>query len=290
MTHRLIVIGANGAIGSAISSHFKDLGWHTVGLSHRPQGAQIAFDQMRDNPETIPIETGNEVVVLCGGFNDIDRCLREAVTSTEMNIGGTVRILTFLSRHPDFVPVYLSSDAVFDGVAGNYSETSDRAPASLYGAQKSICEDVVRDLFGRHLIFRMSKVFSAARDNVLMRQMAMVAAGEPISCFHDQYLSPVDVVDIARALEIAHRKDCTGTYHLACDDVASRADIGRAICAALEMPSDLVRSCSMGDMEFLEPRSWNSTLNNAKARDELGMRFVGLEPMIAKYCEPKNES
>ena len=135
-TKNYIVIGANGAIGASFCSTLKTIGLDVVELSHSPTFTQTQFNVLQDIPESIPlIKNKNNIVILCAGYSNIADCEKNPELSNQFNVVGLKNILSYL-RSYDVVPVFLSSDNIFDGTRESYDEQDHPNPPNLYGKQK----------------------------------------------------------------------------------------------------------------------------------------------------------
>jgi dTDP-4-dehydrorhamnose reductase len=114
--------------------------------------------------------------------------------------------------------VYLSSDGIFDGERGQYTEGDEPTPCTRYGKNLLFCETLVKELCSDYCIIRPSYIygFSAGRlDFRLSRTRERLEQGEHIEFFDDMYKSPLGVWQVAEAVADLSLSSYVGTLHVA---------------------------------------------------------------------------
>ena len=125
------------------------------------------------------------------------------------------RLLTFMPHHRF---IYLSSDGIFSGSKGHYSEEDEPKPQTLYGRNLLTCESLIRQTLSNHSIIRPSYIYgwvNGRLDDRLSRVREKLLAGESVVGFHDVYKSPLGVKQLARAVVEVAASPFTGTLHVA---------------------------------------------------------------------------
>jgi dTDP-4-dehydrorhamnose reductase len=87
----------------------------------KPQDVAAAF--RRSNPD---------VIIHTAALARLDECFRNPSVAEAINVQAT-RHLVQLARKTGTRFVYVSTDLVFDGEKGNYSESDHPSPISVYG-------------------------------------------------------------------------------------------------------------------------------------------------------------
>ena len=111
--------------------------------------------------------------------------------------------------------VQISTDAVFDGSKGNYSEDDMPNPLNTYAQSKLAGEEAVRQAYPDAIIARV--VFYgwslAGKPRLAEFFFNNLSQGKPVNGFTDSIFSPLYVRDLADLLLEAMSKKLTGTYH-----------------------------------------------------------------------------
>lgn len=140
-------------------------------------------------------------IIHAAAFTSPPRAEKEPMKAMSVNIAGTANIVLLCAKHKLRL-VYLSTDYVFSGEKGNYSEEDELNPQNLYAWSKLGGECAVR-MYSNSLIIRTSFC-----EPVFPHEKAFV----------DQYTSRDSVEVIApMVLELSKRQDLTGIIHIGTD-------------------------------------------------------------------------
>jgi dTDP-4-dehydrorhamnose reductase len=140
---------------------------------HERPYASIEFDFWTDNPNTLIDQYQPDWVVFAATveYHDYD-IPRDTFAAAVERIVRACQDCRF---------VYVSSDAVFDGSIGRYSESVSPAPESEYSHRLTIFENHVRSICNDYCIIRPSYLFGFARgalDDRLDRTRTRLKNGE----------------------------------------------------------------------------------------------------------------
>ena len=137
--------------------------------------------------------------------------------------------------------VFLSTDLVFDGQTGHYTETDPPAPLLAYGAMKADAERQVRSGHPTAVVVRASLFVG---ESGVMRRPAYecenLARGRPVTLYRDEWRSPTHVDDVARAVWDLAARDVAGTFHVAGPDRLTRLELGTLLCALFQLDARLL--------------------------------------------------
>ena len=190
-----------------------------------------------------------------------------------LNVEATCRLIDQLLER-GIIPVFASSDAVFDGSRGSRTETDTPRPVLTYGKQKLEVENYLAQHAAKWLVVRLAKVIgTAAAGDMLEDWMNALDAGTEIVCARDQVLSPVHVDDVVRALTELACGSHTGLFHVAGPDVLTRWDLLQLLIgevARFRAVDPRVRACRLAELKVAEPRPCDSSMSSAKLREILG--------------------
>lgn len=114
--------------------------------------------------------------------------------------------------------VYISSDAIFDGEKGNYSEDDPPSPANPYGHNLVLCEALVTELVPNSCIVRPSYIYgfnNGQLDARLARTRDTLSKGESYTAYDDYYKCPLSVHEVAEAVVYLAEAGYRGPIHVA---------------------------------------------------------------------------
>jgi dTDP-4-dehydrorhamnose reductase len=165
--------------------------------------------------------------------------------------------------------IHVSTDVVFSGAHGRYTEEAELDPVTDYGRSKAAAEPLVRDASPEALIVRTSLVYGGPGSPESKHERN---ARDPALTFYtDELRSPIQVGDLASALLELAESDITGVLHVAGADDVSRCEFARLVAGDVRcapIPPDAVR-----------PR--DCTLDSSRARTLLNTRLRGCREVLA---------
>jgi dTDP-4-dehydrorhamnose reductase len=214
------VVGGSSYIGRRLTAQ---LGRRAVATFHRrPFAGGVKFDLETDR---LPREEAYSHAVLLSGETNPDRCAANPEATRHINVTRMCALIDGLIAR-GMVPIFASTESVFDGAKGNYTEDDAPNPILEYGRQKIAVENHLRSSGAPHLTFRLARVYGDAGDGTLVPGLVeSVLKDGPLSCAADQISSPIHVSDVAEGILHAIARGLTGTYHLCGHEAVSRYDI-----------------------------------------------------------------
>lgn len=138
--------------------------------------------------------------------------------------------------------VLFSSDMVFDGATGGYTEDSRLSPGTPYGAMKLEAEALTQAEHGGALVIRTSLL--VGESGIMMRpayECDALVRGQAVTLYRDEWRSPTFVDDLARAAWELAALDVAGVFHVAGPERLSRMDLGEILCARYRFDASLLR-------------------------------------------------
>lgn len=141
-------------------------------------------------------------------------------SAVEKDVGETFEncVQHFVASCRSCYLVYVSSDALFDGKKGNYSETDLPSPITDYGRNLVYFETQVQTRVVNHLIIRPSYLYGyslGVLDSRLENAKAQLEAGETLYYFDDMYKSPLEVNEAANFMTQLISRKSRGIVHVA---------------------------------------------------------------------------
>ncbi len=276
------IIGASGFVGSHLLSRYRSRYPDCIGTCFSHRGADLVAFDLRE-PDVRPlrlVETGHEAVVITAAQTGID-CCEHDLDAARINVHGTLELIGQLGRLGMHV-VFLSTDNVFNGKVGGYSDDSPPDPPMAYGRHKWEIEREIGNLAERHTVVRLSKTFGLRKgDGTLLDEMAAkLTAGQTIRAAHDLIFSPTWVEDVVEAIVSIQDCDLRGIINVSSPEPWSRYELGTAVADALGASSDLVRRVSFSELQVSPNRPLNTSLTCDRLRTELDLTFRSVRDCV----------
>jgi len=219
-----------------------------------------------------------EVIVNAAAMTNVDACEMERQLAWTLNVT-VVEHLVRIARATDAHLVHLSTDYVFDGEAGPYTEEDLPAPINYYGKSKLAGENAITTAGIDHAILRTNVVYGppSGRPDFVQWVIKALDTSRPITVVTDQFSNPTYVDDLAMAIIRVVERKRTGLYHIGGADYLSRYDFARRIATFFKVSTDLIRPITTAELQQAAKRPLKGGLVSLKAQAMLGLRFRGVE-------------
>ena len=195
-----------------------------------------------------------DVVINCASYTDVDGCENAPRKAAEVNTYGVY----LLSQAFDGKLIYISTDYIFDGQSGPYTEEAAPNPISIYGWSKLGGELVLRNR-PNALIVRTTILFDQFSNNFVTAVIKRLLSGETVTAPNSLYGSPTYVPHLAEA--ILKAVNLTGIINIAGNRVMSRLKF-------VQMIAEIVGQGAIqdGPITGTAPRPLNAGLDVGKAQ------------------------
>jgi dTDP-4-dehydrorhamnose reductase len=228
---KIFISGASGLIGGNCLKHFKEMGCDVVGSYFSFQTDETVFyDTLEEgNPFNFDVRAFKpDVIVHCGALTHVDYCESHEEESYEKTVQTTKNLID-LANELGARMVYISTDYVFDGIKGPYREDDPVNPLSIYARHKLDAEQLVLAHIKNALVLRVTNVYGdeLRGKNFIARIIDQCKNKQKLTLKlpYDQYASPCNAWDIARAMYVLLRDHKDGIYHMAGTDYLNRVEL-----------------------------------------------------------------
>ncbi|MEM3081552.1 MAG: dTDP-4-dehydrorhamnose reductase [Nitrososphaerota archaeon] len=214
-----------------------------------------------------------DAVVHMAALGDVDQCEKKKRAAWEVNVEGTVNIVTLALKYSSFF-IYLSTDYVFDGAEGLYEEGSLPRPINYYGLTKLCGEVASHSLTTDSAIVRTSTIYGLGpgRQNFAKLLVEKLSKGEKIKALEDQYTSPTHATLLGEAIAEVVDKRITGILHIAGERL-SRYEFAVRVAESLGLDKSPIAPARMQEFSWIAPRPRDSSLKCEKTMSMLKTSF-----------------
>ena len=213
------------------------------------------------------------MVVNCAAITHVDWCETHPEEARTVNADVPAR-LAKMAAQAGIPMIQISTDSVFDGRRGNYSESDTPNPLNVYAAAKLQAESAVLSASDCHLVIR-TNIFGvtpvhAARLGLAGWLIEQLSNGKTVRGFSDALFSPVYVGDLSRLLLRAVAIPLAGLYHLGSTEPLSKFDFAVLLAKKFRFDESLIALASMADTEFVAARPRDTSIDSSKIAAWLG--------------------
>lgn len=295
---RILVTGSNGLLGQKLVAALRNdpavkLIATSRGEDRTPDPGSNLYLPLDCTDETAVHrafdETHPDAVIHTAAMTNVDACELDPVACQLQNVTA-VQNLVNASKNIDVHFIHLSTDFIFDGKNGPYSEEDRPDPLSIYGQSKWDAERIVINSgLTKWAIARTIIVYGIAkglsRSNVVLWAKGALEKGQPIKVVDDQWRMPTLAEDLADGCIRIAKQGATGIYNLSGPDGMSILELVARVGKFFDLDTSVitrVTSESLGQPAKRPPRT-GFILD--KARRDLGYAPKSFEEGLAVLRE-----
>jgi dTDP-4-dehydrorhamnose reductase len=224
-----------------------------------------------------------DVIVNCAAITNVDACELERETAWKVNVGGVENLIE-ASHRTDAMIVHVSSDYVFDGKNGPYTEDDRPEPLSYYGKTKLASENALLASGRKFFIARTLVLYGHAtgvKANFVLWLVQSLEKKTPVRIVDDQIGNPTLADDLAYGLLRGVELEKTGIYNVAGRDIMSRYEFALRVADVFSLDHSLITPIKTADLHQPAPRPLKSGLVTLKAEVDLGIKPSTVEEGLA---------
>jgi dTDP-4-dehydrorhamnose reductase len=242
-------------------------------------GLPVQFD-IRDAEQVVRAfaTVRPDCVIHTAALTKPDYCETRPEETRAVNVTGTRNIVEGC-KGVGAKLIHISTDLVFDGKKGNYSEDDATQGINEYSRSKIAAERIVLDDSPDAVILRLSVLYGprhSAHPSFLDEILGRWQCGQAMAFFTDQYRNPTFAPQVAHAVEqILAQPRVHGLFHLGGADRLSRYEFALIVARLLGAQARLIGRASMFDHTGPAARPQDCSLVSEKIGRVLGLVPLG---------------
>lgn len=180
---------------------------------------------------------------------------------------------------------HISTDAVFDGIRGNFTEEDETNPLNVYAKTKLAGEQAVLEVYPEAAVVRVN-FFGwsiGGRRSLAEFFYNNLQEGKPMKGFTDSLFCSMLVNDLSGVLLGMLEKELSGVYHAVSPEAMSKYDFGVGIAEKFGFDPGLIEPISVGDAGLAATRSPNLTLRTDKLQEALGHKLPTISDGLTRF-------
>ncbi len=236
---KALIVGIDSQIGGALAESLRQVGFDIHGTSRRRiEGKDLSRLDLSDLGG-LALLPSCDVAFLCAAETRLATCRNDLKATTLINVVAPATIASHFVRQGSFV-IFLSSNAVFDGIVPHRLADSPMCPTTPYGAQKAAAERQILGLGDSVAILRLTKVLTPTLA-LFKGWIEALKNGREVTPFGDMMLAPVPVSLVTEALARIAEQRAGGIFQASASRDVSYAEAVHHIACRLGAHPDLVR-------------------------------------------------
>ena len=224
-------------------------------------------------------EVQPDVVIHTAAIGSVDYAEKNQEATRQVNFGGT-EVVVELCRTFNSRLIYISSNAVFDGLDPLYSESALVHPINYYGRLKVEAENLIQSSALSSAIVRPILMYgwpyAGERDNPVSWWLRSLREGKPIKVVDNVFSKPLPAWFCAEVIWKIIQKDLTGIYHAAGRDHVSLYQFAVTTAQVFNLDTALITPVPDSYFPEIAPRPKDTSFDTTKIETELGVNPIGI--------------
>ncbi len=285
----MVIIGASGFVGRYLFSYARAENQNVLGTQSKLNlPGLIKFNVLDQRiKDCIPTSylkyNGKSYAIIAIKFGSMDSYIEGLNQGYEFEIE-RINLLINDLLNMGLTPVYISTNAVFDGKTGFYSEKEECRPISLYGNYMAEIERVIKSNEQDTLVLRLSNVVgdNPSEKHLFSDWYNCIKKNKPIYCIDGQILSPTYVHDVAKAVYLGCKGHLTGIYHITNTEHFQRSELANLFKSLIGRKIPVINKTEK-ELGIIDPRPIKGHLNSSKFIEATKMRYTPMRNVINRF-------
>jgi dTDP-4-dehydrorhamnose reductase len=277
---KIVVAGASGLLGSKIIGKVEKK--YAIYPTHatRPLFPNSLKMNITDEIEVKRIfsKVKPDILIHTAAETNVDKCENNKDYALRVNAEGT-KVLAKACNQVDARIVYVSTDYVFDGEKGLYTEEDKPNPVNYYGLTKLMGEKYVAELCEGFVILRTSVLYGVhpEKPNFATWVIKSLKEKKRLTVIEDHYNSPTFADNLAEVILEIIDKRLEGVYHTAGSERISRYKFALKIAETFDFNAGLISPIKMSELKvWTAKRPKDSSLRVDKVKKRINTELLGV--------------
>lgn len=279
--NRILITGSNGMLGQrAVQFYLKNENVELLATSVEEKSLIENVDYIscdikdRNSIKKIILDYCPDFIIHTAAFTNVDLSEKLREDAWKINVKG-VEYISEAARAIDTHIIHISTDYIFDGKDGPYSENAIPNPLGYYGRTKLASENALRISNTYFTILRTNVLYGIAlnsRPDFVRWVVSSLDENKNIRIVNDQINNPTFIDDLVQAINKIIEFKKTGIFNVGGIEFLSRYDFTLRIADYFNLDKKLITPITTEELKQPARRPLKSGLIILKAETELGYK------------------
>jgi len=256
---------------------FPTLSYESIDITNRRQlGFHISFYHP-------------QVIINAAAYTDVDGCEIHKDKARVVNVGGVKNLVSFC-KEQKIKLIQFSTDYIFNGEDGPYSEEAPPDPVSFYGETKLESEKIIKESGIEFLIIRTNVLYGFGKNvkpNFLIWLLEKLSRNEKIQIVTDQFNNPTLADNLSLCILEMVKKNISGTYHIAGSEYLSRYDFAIRVADKFNFDKNNILPTKTELLQQKAKRPYRGGLKIDKAQSILETKLLSVNQALEYLIKSK---
>lgn len=293
---KILITGANGLLGQKLVRLLmqeKDIS--LLATSRGPSRLQgnipdyLSLDtEIAEDVQQVIGDFKPDVIIHTAAMTNVDTCEQDKEGCWRANVLAVENLVKAAELNQAFF-IHLSTDFIFSGEDGPYSEEDTAQPVNYYGESKLASEEVVRNCKAPWAIIRTVLVYGItpgmSRSNIILWVKGGLENGKTLQIVDDQLRSPTLAEDLAAACLLVARQKAEGIWHISGKEMLTPYEMAIQTADFFKLDKKLINKTDSSLFTQPAKRPPKTGFIIDKAQQHLGYKPHSFEEGIALLAE-----
>jgi len=281
---KVLVTGARGQLGNSVLNQLHEK--FDILASDVPKHAPnlitpyTTLDVTKsDQIESFLTKFYPDVVINLAAYTDVDGCELNPEKAYQIN----TEAIKLLTKNFKGHFIQISTDYIFDGLNGPYTEDASPNPLSIYGKSKLAAEQYFMESVQNFCLLRTSVLYDYYADtqaSFIKWVVDSLKSNKAINIVNDQWNNPTWTVNMAEVIELIVLKGVTGVFNYGGATYLNRFEFAEIIADVFNLNKDLISVISTARLNQVAPRPLKGGLRIEKIERDLNIKCANLTNCI----------
>jgi len=283
---KILITGANGLLGQKLVADFSK--WDSV-LATGKQKDFVLQDKKyfyqtlditdREQVQSVIADFRPELIINTAAFMNVEACEEKKELAWAVNVEGVKNLIESCQKY-EIKLVQISTDYIFDGKNGPYSEEDKPQPINYYGGTKLQAEEIIQDGQIYFLIIRSNVIYGMGaqiKRNFFIWVYENLKQKKQIKVVTDQFNNPMLADNLSILILEAAERNLAGILNLAGTKYLSRYDFSLKIARHFDLNKNLIQPVTTPELHQKASRPLKGGLRIDKAQKILTTPFFSVD-------------
>jgi dTDP-4-dehydrorhamnose reductase len=289
MINKVLVTGGSGLLGSnLIMIMGNQFVAHAIVNNHQMRFKTCQVHQL-------DITNGNDLlnlvkkihpqwIIHTAALTNVDYCEVHRDHAWKVNVEGTRNIVTAAETTHSKI-VYISTDSIFDGEKGMYTEEDLPNPLNFYALTKLEGEKIVCISNVPHIIIRTNIYGWNAQNKSSLAEWMLTSLRDKkkLTLFSDVFFTPILVNNLSDAIMEMLKKDFSGLFHVAGSERCSKLQFGLILAEIFELDRNLIEPVTLSTKNLIAKRPVDPSLSIERIKGEIETNLLNVKDGLKAF-------
>lgn len=274
MPKKVLITGSSGQLGRSVFNQLNskyDLIQTDIVNPNNIKNFDFLDISNKDQIKTIILKYNPDIFVNLAAYTDVDGCELNPQKAETFNTKSIEFILGNFGRK--FIQI--STDYVFDGKSGPYSEEDKTNPINVYGNTKLKAEKIIQIQSSNWCILRTNVLFDyykGTEASFIKWVIDSLRNNKKINIVNDQWNNPTWTKHLSEIIDNIIKNDIRGLYHYGGEDYLNRYDFALMIAEIFNLEKDLISPISTKSLNQPANRPLIGGLKTKRIEEKLNIK------------------